>query len=601
MKYRPISSKDSEIRLIKILTAHDAPEHGVGPVHCVSEHVSLNARSSEGMNSASVRTYKGTKGFNSQWVCREFEEIRFQPVARASADTNVLWHKTKSETISPKQLVTTTLSLDSAFITAEADLEWRFAWGDYVALSYVWGDPSITKEIFIDGHSVQVTENLEAALRTLRGSPRISQGFKVWIDAICIDQSNLTERSAQVARMKDIYASARFVVVWLGPASLDSHLAILAVKWLAVRAQARNPLQDFYQQTKTYDYRPLFIKWSRYISPLRRPVYKALLSLFSRPYWRRLWILQEVALGSLDTPVLCGDQCVTWRELHLAALFIQRDEHRFGKELLAATEDRRSLPFEWDFTGDRLAFSHNSRLSSEKLWKLLISITDLQSMQHHSNSQTWAGAHQAFLLGRDAQVTDERDRVYGILGLSSVRALAQILPDYEKTSSQVFYSFSKALLENGHLNALRLVHSPIGEINDAEKHLRRFTPSQWQHLLLPPGSGEILPRCSHGLPSWVICWTCPRGPTANRLGHGSTVSNGAGIATFDSNGQHLSIQCLQMRSIMALSAFHCKERDSRYPWSSDLVRSAYGDLKATKEAFWRTIVAGTVRDSDRAP
>jgi hypothetical protein len=107
---------------------------------------------------------------------------------------------------------------------------------DYEALSYVWGDPHITKQIILSDKKFHVTTNLEAALRRLRYSskPRL-----LWIDALCIDQGNISERISQVRQMGAIYRSAREVAVWLGPESntslrafetLDAIVAILREK-----------------------------------------------------------------------------------------------------------------------------------------------------------------------------------------------------------------------------------------------------------------------------------------------------------------------------------------------------------------------------------
>lgn len=73
----------------------------------------------------------------------------------------------------------------------------RFTWGDYIALSYTWGDPHDTREIFVDGQVCHITKNLEEALRTLRQHEVIRAGYKLWIDSICIDQNNMPERAAQ--------------------------------------------------------------------------------------------------------------------------------------------------------------------------------------------------------------------------------------------------------------------------------------------------------------------------------------------------------------------------------------------------------------------
>lgn len=88
------------------------------------------------------------------------------------------------------------------------------------ALSYVWGDPKITETIFVNEHKVQVTTNLASALKYV---PQHLNQFnnaatmKLWVDAICINQDNTSEKNHQVPFMKDIYSQADIVLCWLGP------------------------------------------------------------------------------------------------------------------------------------------------------------------------------------------------------------------------------------------------------------------------------------------------------------------------------------------------------------------------------------------------
>lgn len=95
---------------------------------------------------------------------------------------------------------------------------------DYAALSYSWGmdqtgDASICERIIIDGQAVGVTRNLLHGLRRIF-VPLDNNGddeyYPIWVDAVCIDQSNVAERNAQVAKMAEIYSCASKVFVWLG-------------------------------------------------------------------------------------------------------------------------------------------------------------------------------------------------------------------------------------------------------------------------------------------------------------------------------------------------------------------------------------------------
>ncbi|KAK5707568.1 hypothetical protein LTR97_000105 [Elasticomyces elasticus] len=98
----------------------------------------------------------------------------------------------------------------------------------YDALSYTWGAATkarfITVEVAGAVHQVGTTDNLYEALQSMRA--RIARIWTVWVDALCIDQSNDAENGTQVAMMGDIYRNARQVNIWLGmpiPASFLVH------------------------------------------------------------------------------------------------------------------------------------------------------------------------------------------------------------------------------------------------------------------------------------------------------------------------------------------------------------------------------------------
>jgi hypothetical protein len=91
---------------------------------------------------------------------------------------------------------------------------------EYEALSYAWGtfEESELLPINLDGKDEFITPNLHLALANLRHKDR--QRI-LWIDAVCIDQSNLSERNHQVSLMSSIYDNASLVVLWLGELTTD--------------------------------------------------------------------------------------------------------------------------------------------------------------------------------------------------------------------------------------------------------------------------------------------------------------------------------------------------------------------------------------------
>ncbi len=136
----------------------------------------------------------------------------------------------------------------------------------YTALSYSWGrnsdgDASSSRRITIDGYVLCVTENLYAGLEELCSKP-IEPTDLLWIDAICINQGNLDERSQQVAMMGTIYAKARSLTIWLGRDS-DRSIDDIAFETIcSVRGELDEAVRKHYEALKAKE---------RYLSNLIPP------------------------------------------------------------------------------------------------------------------------------------------------------------------------------------------------------------------------------------------------------------------------------------------------------------------------------------------
>jgi hypothetical protein len=98
----------------------------------------------------------------------------------------------------------------------------------YRAVSYTWGPQKPQREIQVNGKPLNVGENLWHFLNTLRRRSDFHSRTRLWIDQICIDQSCTEERNHHVLLMGHIFYNAE-VLVWLGPASLNSGLAVSAI------------------------------------------------------------------------------------------------------------------------------------------------------------------------------------------------------------------------------------------------------------------------------------------------------------------------------------------------------------------------------------
>ncbi|KAK1753313.1 heterokaryon incompatibility protein-domain-containing protein [Echria macrotheca] len=188
----------------------------------------------------------------------------------------------------------------------------RFDSGEtYEALSYVWGDPNDTVLISVDLVLVPVTRNLAAALRHLRHTRDTKV---IWADALCINQANTEERNHQVKYMGEIYRCADLVRIWLGE---SDHETASAVKLLW------QCLKPHLCTTKGLD---VDIPLGRSLIESRQAHGMqfalafvddpegclAMTNILKRPYWRRMWIFQEVVLAE-EAIVQCGHFAISWR------------------------------------------------------------------------------------------------------------------------------------------------------------------------------------------------------------------------------------------------------------------------------------------------
>ena len=158
----------------------------------------------------------------------------------------------------------------------------------YDALSYYWGPPTDLKIVMLEETPVQIRSSLFSFLRVLLAH---GQSRPIWLDVLCINQDDVTERNWQVSIMGDIYNHAALVRSWLGVAEPDADYALTYAR----------------------------INDSTILDPqvakrVRNRAREGFRHLLRRPYWERLWIVQEIGLAN-DVVVHCGSQTVTWTQL----------------------------------------------------------------------------------------------------------------------------------------------------------------------------------------------------------------------------------------------------------------------------------------------
>lgn len=175
--------------------------------------------------------------------------------------------------------------------------------GQYEALSYVWGASNLNLPVYhtSNGHQLQVTENLDCALRRLR---RKTDPRWVWADALCIDQNNDHEKASQIPLMVDIFRSATRVVAWLHQDNESIEQGMLCVERLSRRSlghrvRARqNDVSNGQSRAERTTSKPSNsvmvgspaegIDGANH--PLSAKESEDLLAFLTLPYFRRLWM-----------------------------------------------------------------------------------------------------------------------------------------------------------------------------------------------------------------------------------------------------------------------------------------------------------------------
>ena len=178
----------------------------------------------------------------------------------------------------------------------------------YEAISYTWGTDSADVEITVNGIPVLIRRNLHQCLLRLRytSSPRL-----LWNDFLCIAQDDLEEKARQVAMIGKIFHSASRVLIWLGEHEHDSEQ--LFHSWPSPEQDAKHDGIDKAPTFITHLDRTLLRKspLSRAESARRANIWMA---FFTRRYWRRTWIVQEIALAN-NIILHCGPDSLPWKDL----------------------------------------------------------------------------------------------------------------------------------------------------------------------------------------------------------------------------------------------------------------------------------------------
>ena len=258
--------------------------------------------------------------------------------------------------------------------------------------------------------AIKVTENLYHALDHIRSETEVRV---MWIDALCIDQTNISERNQQVRLMRRIYSLAAEVLVWLGPTKNASDVA----------------MQQFEELSKL-DWLEI-LNWDDYN-------FQAITTLMERSWFERVWIRQEIKSSRVGAcTVRCGDA------------FFPLPTLEYFHDRLGDFVGLADRPKYDELSGRWSGLSHALEICATLDMCLPSEETELLIDDDKLLVWLWASTF--------AKATDPRDHIFAILGLTDSATETEYLVDYSKSATEIFAStVSFYLHKNQNLDILLL-------------------------------------------------------------------------------------------------------------------------------------------------
>lgn len=275
--------------------------------------------------------------------------------------------------------------------------------GQYEAISYTWGTDEPSHPIRLNGKLMILRRNIWNFLKHYQTIGTSSPTLGLWIDSICINQDNVEEKNVQVKQMRQTFQQARRVLVWLGNASADNILMQHYQNHGQLNGECRLSWHDFLAAKVPVD----LSDSSPHV--LRDSFHRVL----HNDYWRRLWIVQEIALAR-SAIIILGTSTIDIDDLADMAF------HRLQQIFHGADEE------------DMFVFrpEHSDIMVIEGLVELHRS-KDTQSLSHLT------------LKFHEHLCRDPRDKIYGLLGLMKEEHMFEV--DYDSANEVVFAQAARCL------------------------------------------------------------------------------------------------------------------------------------------------------------
>ncbi|KAI0442937.1 heterokaryon incompatibility protein-domain-containing protein [Xylaria telfairii] len=336
---------------------------------------------------------------------------------------------------------------------------------DFESISYCWGSEQGKRQVTCDGASLSITNSLFTGLEYFRYADR---SRTLWADAICINQADVVEKSSQVLLMPHIYSQATCTLVWLGVADDPVFGAVSPGVAHSIR-QAFYLLPVFDPEnaldiaTKSQAIHPSALRLREEGKPnILDHDWSLLTALLARPWFRRKWVIQEIALAKKVVLYAGGGVEIPWPQLAMLA---------FSMELLGIMRL------------EALEFGKTVLESTIVPMHCVSCVFTVQLFRHRSTLL------DGVFVSADFNCTDPRDHVYSLLSLGGIGPM--VLPDYNASATEVFRRFAIAMLVQG--QNLKLLSIAADDINPStlESEKLEGLPSWTPDLRLKRGDKMV--------------------------------------------------------------------------------------------------------------
>ncbi|MCJ1403966.1 hypothetical protein MMC11_007189 [Xylographa trunciseda] len=414
----------------------------------------------------------------------------------------------------------------------------------FEALSYTWDAQALQEYVWCDNKVLPVTRNLYTAMQQLR---KPSTSRLMWVDAICINQVDVAERSRQVALMRVIYHRAVRVIAWLGPDDQFTQKAFCLIQSIFTNTVSADG--NFKADAGTI--------WNQHamermgLPRFPSSEWEALARLFERPYFRRLWVVQELVVSS-EATTWCGPFSVQWAHIeYVAKLVLSSGWLRAFQEVY----------------GVKVRPSFVQTIGNCKI--------------HFHETQGGPGMGLANLLcsTRRFQTTDPRDKIIALIGLTrDAKKYEATMTDYSKSIADLYLDTTGQLIT---ADQSLLLLSSVEDISYRRLHeLPSWVPdySVWQRSSILGFPLRHSKYSAGGGTSASVRWTPgSRSLMVDGICHDQIEAVSANSLENSPIAQSFLLQCLDL--------------------AGPLLRRGYISI----DAVWRTLIGNTGGDTYPAP